>query len=85
MDTLAKERHDEVEKPKENIKVVRQKTLPQCWHGKYCKRRFCKFDHRHVYTKVNIHLSKFIENKVEVNVPLQYQPGRKANSRWKLS
>ena len=72
MDTLAQEREDEVEKLKANIKCMKQKTLPQCWHGKYCIRLFCKFDHRHVYTKVNIHLTKFIENKVEVDVPFQY-------------
>ena len=65
MDNILKEKNLEVEMLKRKIKDVKQKSLPRCWHGKYCLRLFCKFDHRHVFTKVNIHLPKVKENPNE--------------------
>ena len=62
MDTLAKDRKDMLEKLKSKIKDVNRRTLPNCWHGKYCTRLFCKFNHRHVFTKVNIHSTKVHDN-----------------------
>ena len=49
MYTLSKEREDVLE----NLK------------GKYCIRLFCKFNHRNVFTKVNIHSTKVPENPTE--------------------
>ena len=54
MDTLAKEREDVLENLKGKIKDVKQKTFPKCWHGKYCRRLFCKFNHTHVFTKMRV-------------------------------
>ena len=65
MDTIVQERQGEVEKLKEKIKGMKQKPLPKCWHGKYCSRWLCNFDHRHIYTKVNIHLQKLTDNQVQ--------------------
>ena len=33
--------------------LIEQKKIPDCWFGIKCRRMFCNFDHRNIFTLVN--------------------------------
>ena len=54
LEALNNSNKNDLEKLKEKIKsLANLKKFPRCSFGKYCLRRFCKFDHSHVFSKVN--------------------------------
>ena len=53
MDSLSEDRKLQIEKLKEKVKKLENKPFPACWYGIECRRLFCKFNHEHVFQKVN--------------------------------
>ena len=53
MDNLADERKCSIEQLKNKMKKIEQKRIPACWFGINCRRMFCNFDHRSLFSLVN--------------------------------
>ena len=73
MDTITEERKTSLKHLQEKIKNFKQKSVPKCRFGIECIRRFCRFDHSHVYRKVNKAMDKSeIESETLENVSSNY-------------
>ena len=53
MDRNLEEKRKNFDNLKERMKILKQKSIPNCWFGIECIKRFCRFNHRFVYTKNN--------------------------------
>ena len=51
--TLSDSRTSSLEKLAKGIENIKAKINPRCWYGIECRRKFCRFDHRHLFKKDN--------------------------------
>ena len=64
IERIEKSKKEQIENLKTNICKLKEKSFPTCWHGKYCSRRFCRFDHSAIFRKVNKRLDISEKRKV---------------------